>query len=229
MAENNNADRPQGMLPSELTILKNLISQARPAKVLEIGMANGSSSLEILQLIHAYSGISLTSIDPFQLEPTDNGGFGGNGVLAVKNAGFSQLHRLMPEPDYTALPKLIAAGEKFEFIFIDGYHSFDYAFIDYFYADLLLSDGGILAFHDSSCDAVYKVCSFLMRNKPYELIGPSPAPLLHGIIPRLLRRMKYILNNQSAAFAQRRLQWCSLAAFRKISGTQCEQFRLNNF
>lgn len=37
---------------------------------------------------------------------------------------------LMAEPSYTALAKLLERGENFGFIFIDGYRSFDYAFVD---------------------------------------------------------------------------------------------------
>lgn len=100
-------------------------------------MAMGCSTLAILEALpkEGYH----TSIDPFQTA-THNYGFRGVGVTMVKRAGLADRHRLIEQPNYLALPDLLRAGERFDLIFIDGYHTFDFAFIDFFYADLLLRE-----------------------------------------------------------------------------------------
>ena len=234
-SNNNTVDRAKGMRRSEIDVLCGLIRANRFSKLLEIGMANGSSSVAMLRTLTENGGGSLTSIDPYQyaavgsVRNDNDDGYSGEGVENVSKAGFSHMHTLLAEPDFIALPKLVQAKEKFDFIFVDGYHSFDYAFIDFFYADLLLKVGGIVAFHDSSFPAVYKVCQFVARNKEYRLVGPRPEPMYRGVLRKSLRRARYYFRGESAKFRERRLVWCSVAAFEKSGDLQCKQFVIRDF
>lgn len=234
-APSNPVDRPQGMRGSEIRILCDLVKTRQLSNLLEIGMANGSSSIALLEVLSANGGGTLTSIDPFQFAAVgsigndNDDGYSGEGVENVRRAGYAHMHRLMAEPNYTALPKLVERGEKFDFVFIDGYHSFDYAFVDFFFADLLLSVGGVVAFHDSSYPAVYKVCSFVAGNKEYRLIGPRPEPMLASLPRKLARRARYWLSGRGAAFRERRLVWCSVAAYEKLRDSQCRQGVVHDF
>jgi predicted O-methyltransferase YrrM len=227
--ESNPVDRPQGMRASEIGVICSLIQSRKFSKLLEVGMANGSSSVSMLRALSASSGGTLTSIDPYQFAPVgsirndNDDGYSGEGLRNVRQAGFADVHTLMAEPDYTALPKLVERGEKFDFVFIDGYHSFDYAFLDFFYADLLLKVGGVVAFHDSSYPAVYKVCRFIAGNKEYRLIGPRPEPMYMDMPRKMLRRARYWLSGENAVFRERRLVWCSVTAFEKLGDSQCRQ------
>jgi predicted O-methyltransferase YrrM len=231
----NAVDRPQGMRGSEVQVICDLIKTRRFTKLLEVGMANGSSSVALLRVLSENGGGSLTSIDPYQLAPVgsvkndNDDGYSGEGIANVKRAGFAHMHTLLAEPDYIALPGLVERGEKFDFIFIDGYHSFDYAFVDFFFADLLLRVGGVIAFHDSSYPAVYKVCKFITRNKEYRLIGPRPEPMHASLPKRLVRRARYWFSGENAMFRERRLVWCSVAAFEKIRDSQCKQRVVQDF
>lgn len=233
--QGNSVDRPQGMRASEIAVVCRLIRERRLSRLLEVGMANGSSSVSMLRALSSCGGGTLTSIDPYQfaaagsVSKDNDDGYDGEGMRNVRNAGFARMHTLMAEPDYTALPKLVERGEKFDFIFIDGYHSFDYAFLDFFYADLLLKVGGVVAFHDSSYPAVYKVCRFIAGNKDYRLIGPRPEPMYEGLPRKLLRRARYWLAGENAIFRERRLVWCSVAAFEKRGDSQCPQRTLTEF
>ncbi len=58
---------------------------------------------------------------------------------------------------YKALPDAVTRKEKYQLIFIDGWHTFDYTLVDFFYADLLLELGGFLVFDDVQLPAVAKV------------------------------------------------------------------------
>jgi hypothetical protein len=55
--------------------------------------------------------------------------------------------------------------KKFDFIFIDGWHSINQVLLDWEYTNLL-SDGGIVGFHDTSCHpGPYNFMSALNRDK----------------------------------------------------------------
>lgn len=213
-----------GMSPSELACLHELIVRFDLRRVLEIGMANGTSSLVFCDALRERSG-HLTSIDPFQSAPPPQG-FGGAGLERIRASGFGDMHRLIERPDYLALPSLVEEGAQFDLVFIDGWHSFDYTFLDMFYADLLLRDGGILAVHDTTSPAVYRSLRFLEQHKPYDLISapmveyhPSPAR-------RALRRLRRLAGGPSswAADRSRREEWKMLSAHRKRASHQVPEY-----
>lgn len=229
---NNKPDRPKGMRPSEIAVLCDLLKAHGLRNVLEIGMANGSSTVAMLSTLNDMGGGHVTSIDPFQFADVgsigndNDDGYSGEGVDNVNRAGYAHMHTMIAEPDYVALPKLVERGEKYDFIFIDGYHSFDYTMLDFFYADLLLQTDGMLAIHDSGYKTVYKVCQFITHNKPYSVVGP-PSEMVYGSLPRkAARRIKYLVKGQNRVFDERRLKWASLAAFQKHADKQCPQYVL---
>lgn len=129
-------------------------------RVLEIGMAQGHSTLAILAaMVDGGGNARLTSIDPFQ-----RSSYGGAGLAAVTDAGWGHLHRLIERPDFLALPALVADAEKFELIYIDGWHSFDHVLLDAFYSDQLLAPGGVMAFNDCGMSSVRRMLQFLLTH-----------------------------------------------------------------
>jgi predicted O-methyltransferase YrrM len=188
-----------------------LVRQLNAKRTLEIGMAMGCSTLSIFEGLSA-NGLH-TAIDPNQ---TLEGGFGwhGIGLESVKRAGFAELLRLIEKPSYQALPQLLGDGEQFDFILIDGWHSFDYTFVDYFYSDLLLVDGGILVIDDWRMPQVHHVTKFIETHKPYERLGPK-ASKLSGLRSGLANlRLRLTGNTNSGT------DWGSIVAYRKLESTQ---------
>lgn len=184
-------------------------------------MANGSSTVSMLDVLQGAGDGHVTSIDPFQLAPVappPGGipGYAGEGVRAVQDAGFAARHTLIAEPDYLALPKLVAEGRQFDFIFIDGYHAFDYAMLDLFYADLLLKPGCLVVLHDSNRPTVFTACQFLAHNKAYTMIGPPLMLSLGTRAARAARKAWHLASGRAPRFEPRRTRWKSLAAFRKV-------------
>lgn len=202
----NDAFIRDGMSPVELRTVAGLIALYRPARVLEIGMANGTSSVVIADELRKYGG-RLTSIDPHQTVPSPLG-YDSAGVQAVRT--ILPTHRLIEEYDYLALPRLVESGERFACILVDGYHSFDLTLLDLFYADLLLDNGGLLLCHDSSSPAVYKALRWIETNKPYTRLSPR----LYTHVWPLHKKLAYRLFH---AAERRRLQtdWQMLAAYQK--------------
>lgn len=213
------AEKPAGMRPQEYERIRELLEAHQPKRTLEIGMANGDSAVEICRYLANVEGASHVAVDPFQTAPE---GWDSRGIQAVEDAGFIHLLELKNEPDYIALPKLVEAGRRFDFILIDGWHSFDYTLIDIFFADLLLKPGGVLAVHDTGWPNVYKACRFLSTHKPYELLSPPPAVEIKPLIGRLARRALPLVRGPAFARQQqaRRNQWFSIAAYRKIGDHQ---------
>lgn len=138
---------------------------------LEVGMANGISSLYICQALLETSGRikgHLTSIDPYQSK-FDKEGWKSIGVRNIKNAGLSSFHTLIEDKSLFAMPALIDevyAGQRepFDFIFIDGMHLYDYTLVDFICADYLLREGGVIIIDDYKHPAVTDVCNYLDKN-----------------------------------------------------------------
>jgi hypothetical protein len=223
--EPNKLDRPLGMMRSELVVLRDLVASSGAKRVLEVGMAFGSSTEAILTALRGAGGGHLTSIDPFQLVPPPQG-FGGEGLAKVRALGAEDMHTFLSDPDYLAMPDLVRAGSRFDFVFVDGYHSLDYALVDVFFADLLLVPGGMLLLHDSSSVAVYKVCKFIEHNKAYRRVGPPPGLIYKSLARRGIRRAYQLATGNSSAVRERRERWKSLAAFVKESDGMAAEFEV---
>jgi predicted O-methyltransferase YrrM len=116
------------------------VLKVRPAAAIEVGMAFGVSSLAILTALRdiGQSG-KLITIDPHQ--STD---WANCGRCAVDRAGLSGWHELIEGFDYTVLPRLLESGCKIDFAYIDGWHTFDYALLDWWYVDKILRVDGVV-------------------------------------------------------------------------------------
>jgi predicted O-methyltransferase YrrM len=133
-------------------------------KTLEVGCAYGLSSLHICQALQDRSGASHTIIDPFQ-----NTSWDGVGIKNLEEAGVSFFELIEMKSEF-ALPRLLEDSEGgFDFIFVDGWHTFDHTLIDCFYATRLLRVGGYLVIDDVVLPAVRRVVDFLSHYPCYEI------------------------------------------------------------
>lgn len=192
--------------------MRQLIRKLDAKRTLEIGMAMGCSTLAILEAL-PNDGLH-TSIDPFQTATHDYG-FRGVGVTMVERAGLAKQHRLIEEPNYFALPDLLRAGEQFDLIFIDGYHTFDFAFVDLFYSDLLLREGGILIFDDWGFPCVYHATQFLEQHKAYKKLGPHTWNELN-----LISKLNHFRKRTKCEWAE----WGSICAYEKLSHSRVSAY-----
>lgn len=147
------------------------VLREQPSRVLEIGMATGVCSLAILTALGELGNGNLISVDPYQ--STD---WGGVGVLNIERSGLAGLHKLREQPDYLALPALLHEGEMFDMAYIDGWHNFEYALLDFFYIDKLLNVGGVVGFNDCDWPGVLRVIRFAERHRHYERIDVGLRP-----------------------------------------------------
>lgn len=135
----------------------------RPKRVVEVGMANGISTLSILTALAENGAGELVSIDPNQSTQWRN-----CGRAAVERAGFASRHRVIEEPNWFALPRLLKEAQSVDFGYIDGWHTFDYALVDFWYLDKMIPAGGVIAFNDCGWAAVEKAIKFMLTHRRYQ-------------------------------------------------------------
>ena len=130
----------------ESKYLEKILKSKNLKKCMEIGLAFGVSALTILGAIYKRGG-TLVSIDPNQSKKDK---WNNMGKKLIENAGLGKYHTIIEDKSYNAMPELLKkeAG-TFDFIFIDGWHTFDYTLIDFFYADKLLKIGGFIVIDDA--------------------------------------------------------------------------------
>lgn len=138
-------------------VLSDLVREMKPKLVVEVGMANGVSSRAILSSI---GDGKLISVDPNQSTHWKS-----NGLKAI--AEFASNHQLIEKPDYVALPELLSSGTSIDVAYVDGWHTFDYVLMDFFYIDKMLRVGGIVGFNDCDMPAINKVLNFVTRHRKY--------------------------------------------------------------
>jgi len=155
-------------------ILKDYIKKYNCKKILEVGMADGMSSIAILEALSEATLVNgegtLTSIDPYQSSYWSN-----NGLQNIKNLKLDKNHIFIEKFDYIALPELLSKGEKYDLIFIDGSHIFDNVIHNNFYCDMLLKVGGILINDDMWMPSIKKAFNYIKNNYTHlEVIDDTP-------------------------------------------------------
>lgn len=137
--------------------LETTIRKLKYKNILEVGMAFGISAMFMTSALP--SDGKLTSIDPFQMTQ-----WSGYGVNLIKQIGLESKHELIEKKSYEALPELLKKKEKYDMIFIDGWHTFDYTLVDFFYSDLLLKVKGIIIIDDALHSGVAKCVRYIQSN-----------------------------------------------------------------
>ena len=206
---------PQSMKAQEYACIHDLLMQYRPKDTLEVGMAHAGSTLVFCKYAKHNWGRRHVAIDPFQSSTT---GSSGLGLRRINEAGYSEYLEFHEDFDYLVLPELVKRKRSFDFILLDGWHSFDYTLLDFFYADLLLRPNGIVAFHDTELPSVNKVCRFLETHKPYERISPALYLQSNSTLFRGINKIKRALSGRDVLrqVRERRDRWFSLVRLCQI-------------
>lgn len=175
--------------PRIAEVLYSTVKRFQCQSAIEIGMAQGVSTLAILSAL-AETGGRMVSIDPYIGWPS-----GREAALSnIERAGFAERHRHINEPSYRGLPQLMFEGAAVDFAYIDGPHDYENTFIEFFYIDKILNPGGVIGFNDAGWAGVWQVIKNIMGHVDYEEIDVGlkfdykGRTLLHTIGRRVLNR-----------------------------------------
>jgi len=189
-----------GSTLNNLEIIYNLMLEIKPERTIEIGMAQGRSTL-MFAACHKLMGRNSiqqhVAIDPLQSFDWDN-----TAVLQLKSAKLLDYVKIYEIPSSKCLPMLINDGASFDLAYVDGSHIFEDVFVDFYFLYELMSVGGIILFDDSNFPDVKKVIKFIENNYS-ELLSPLSLKPFRKL--NKLAKLKYDLavklhRNQLTAF-----------------------------
>ena len=160
-----------GLAPARGEFVYEMCRKSEANSTLEVGFALGVSTLCILAALLdlGVSGTPHVAMDPFQAGER----FANAGLRTLREAGVARMVEFHPEASETFLPRLVAAKRQFDFILIDGDHSFDHTLIDIFFAHRLLRPGGTMVIDDIDMPPVYLANRYLLDYYRYELIDEA--------------------------------------------------------
>jgi predicted O-methyltransferase YrrM len=170
---------------TEGSFLHELVRSRSIRSSIEVGCGFGLSSAQICTALRDRPGARHLMLDPFQAST-----FKGAGIQLLRDAGID-FFELIEKPSEFALPGLLAARERFDFCFIDGFHTFDQTLVDFYYMNRLLKVGGIMAIDDVNHPAVNKAVKYLYTYPCYRLLGSAGR---RGARRKLLNTTKALLS-----------------------------------
>ena len=156
-----------GIHREEAELLARMTDEIDPVRSLEVGLGYGFSALTVCT-----SGKRPVDerhhivIDPHQSTHWD-----GAGMRHIEEAGFATMVELREEPSYRVLPQLERDRLEIDLAFIDGWHTYDFVFVDFFFVDKLLCEGGVVVFDDADWPSIRPVIRYAVTNLSYEVAG----------------------------------------------------------
>ncbi len=161
----------------EGNFLQEIVAEIKPRVSLEVGFAYGVSTLFICETLASQPAARHIVIDPHQFQPTGmqkgHETYDGAGLYNLKKAGYDRFVEFLEVPSQLALPKLVSEGVQVDFAFIDGFHTFDFALVDFFYVDRLLRCGGVVVLDDTDFPSLWKLCRYIVTNRSYTVVRVS--------------------------------------------------------
>lgn len=96
----------------------------------------------------------------------------------VERSGLSFFSQFIPCRSGFALPKLLEAGLRCNFAFVDGKHLFDQTMLEAFYIDKMLHKDSLMAFHDRWMPSIRSVAAWFCSNLPYQEVNRDSDDLI---------------------------------------------------
>lgn len=156
-------DQGQHIHTEDVRFLVPLLKEEKPKVILEIGSSYGTSSKLFAAIAKEFDG-KVYCIEP---DPKDEW------VKNMNEYGLLEYIEMISKPS----PWVNWEGKpEIDFLFIDGWHSFRDAFVDYYYWQKYVKEDGIIAFHDCKAfTGVQRAIDEVLRteNPVLEYIGES--------------------------------------------------------
>jgi predicted O-methyltransferase YrrM len=172
---------PAALTPDRGAYLASIIRETHPSSTIEIGLARGLSTLFILRtLLENGHSAPHVVMDPFQ-----SYGYHDAALRVLRENGLERMVEFHQEASVYLLPKLADEGRQFDFAFIDGDHSYEAVFCDFWLIDPLIRPGGVIVFDDIWAEGVDRVCRLAQEHFGYAYHGENLDP---GFLYRPLMR-----------------------------------------
>lgn len=163
-------------------LLQHWLEQYRPSRLLEVGLGYGISSMYISDLVSEWPVEYYHIIDAFQARDWQ-----GIGVKNLQDAGYWSSVVLHEELSELCLPRLLAEDLRYDFAFVDGWHTFDHVMLEFFYINRMLEVGGVIVFDDIHLPSLQKVLKCIDTYDCYERLA-LPEQFFNSV-PIKVRRM----------------------------------------
>lgn len=177
-------------------VLQSWLRQYQPQRLLEIGMAYGGSSLFICETTSRWQISHYHIIDAFQSTQWQ-----GIGLKNLQRAGYGEQFVFHEELSELCLPQLLQQGLRFDFAFVDGWHTFDHVLIEFFYINRMLDIGGVIVFDDLHLPSLQKVLAYIDGYACYERLE-LPAQMVNSV-PIKVRKMMNLPLSRIGGFVKR--------------------------
>jgi predicted O-methyltransferase YrrM len=194
---------------AEAAVLAHLVRRLDARVTLETGTAFGVSALAICTALAALPATTPPR-SHYGIDPVQTAQYGSAALAALERADLAGYFTLLEGPSHLELPALLAAGVQLDFAFIDGWHTFDYKLLDFFYIDKMLRPGGIVALHDYQWESTQKVVRFALTHRRYvfraahKKLLPRADTLLH--LARVLKAVALRRGKKALLYNLRGLQ-----------------------
>lgn len=147
--------------PEECVFVYEIVIATKPQHIFEFGMANGMSTMILLDALNKVEGSKLVSNDPFQ-----NGDKPGH----WKGVGLYNASQVMKNVEHVHTEKLSTddfsefENESFDIILVDGAHDKENVILDIMNAKRMLKTNGILILDDVLHSGVHEAMTEVIYN-----------------------------------------------------------------
>jgi predicted O-methyltransferase YrrM len=159
-----------GISQEEAEMLCEVVTDVAPIRSLEVGLGYGFSTIAIC----GSSDQNAPERKHIVIDPHQSKYWNGLGLKNLSDAGYGNCVEFHEQPSYRCLPELERGGTQLDFAFVDGWHTFDYVFVDFFYIDKMLREGGVVAFDDADWPSIRTVIRYIVTNLPYRIYRTMP-------------------------------------------------------
>jgi predicted O-methyltransferase YrrM len=170
--EGNVAYRGGSPRKQECEFLAKLLLQLKPETTLDWGLGDAAVCM-VIALARREVGIpgQHISLDPFQHSISKD-----VGLIQLQCRGLRDDVDFREVRSDEFLVEAVKLNRPFDFIFVDGDHSFGGKVTDAHLAHRVLKPGGIIAFHDALLKSTAAAVSLLMRDHRYQLLDSGFEP-----------------------------------------------------
>lgn len=158
----------------EAARMAGLILERQCCSTLETGVAFGISTLAVCLALDA---VNAPNTIHYGVDPEQWSVHQGAAVALHDEHGIQTPLRILEGCSHEVLPPLLKQGVQLDFAFIDGWHTFDYTLLDFFYIDKLLKPRGVVAFHDCAWPSKRKVLRYIATHRKYRLLPYPKRPV----------------------------------------------------